>query len=46
LGPKARRVLRAFLLALSVALIYMGLGDYGLLRLLVRFLCPSCVGLA
>ena len=46
MGPKAKRALRAFLLALSAALIYMGLGDYGLLRLLVRFLCPSCVGLA
>jgi len=46
LGPKARRALRAFLLALSAALIYMGLGDYGLLRLLVRLICPSCVGLA
>ena len=41
-----KKVLRALLLMASLALIALGLGDYGILRALVRFLCPSCVGLA
>ncbi len=46
MGPKARRAIRLLLLALGLVLIWAGLGDYTVLRALVRFLCPSCVGLA
>ena len=45
---KGRRLkaLRLVLLAIAVAFIILGLGQYGFLRALVRFLCPSCAGLA
>ena len=41
-----KKALRALLLMASLTLLVLGLGDYGILRALVRFLCPSCVGLA
>ncbi len=44
----SRRLLLARLawLALSLAFLLLGLGQYGILRALVRYLCPSCVGLS
>jgi len=46
LGPKARRTVRLVLLISFALMAFLGAGDYALLRALVHFLCPSCVGIA
>ena len=45
-ASRRRALIRLVLLALSLALIWLGADQYGLLRVLVRLLCPSCVGIA
>ncbi len=45
MGPRARRALRVLIFVASVVLMVLGWGDYEVLRALVRFLCPSCVGI-
>ena len=44
--PKAKKALRLVLLISFALMVAFGAGDYVLLRTLVRFLCPSCVGIA
>ena len=46
MSPRAKFIVRLFLLLASLAFIFLGSGDYVLLRAMVRFLCPSCIGLA
>ena len=47
LDVMVRKSLRLIALALSIGLVIAGflLGDYVLVRFLVRFVCTSCVGL-
>mgnify|MGYP007013808770 CR=1 FL=1 len=42
---KSKFLLRISLLILFSLLIALGLGQYGLLVSLTRFMCPSCVGI-
>ena len=46
MGPKVKKALRLVLLISFALMVVLGAGDYALLRALVRFLCPSCVGIA
>ena len=46
MGPRAKKALRLVLLISFAIMVALGAGDYVLLRALVRFLCPSCVGIA
>ena len=45
MGPKVKKALRVLIFILSLAFIVLGSSDYWVLRALVRFLCPSCVGI-
>lgn len=50
MAPKLRGSMRSLvarlaILAISIALMWLGADQYGFLRYLVRVICPSCVGI-
>lgn len=42
---RKRALVKLLILLLSAILVWLGADQYGLIRLLVRVICPSCVGI-